>query len=119
MRGGIEELEINIQEPDELARVQALLPIMNVIFNKVLDSLSKSDQIKFRKKYHPFMTFNRSPLPLESVEILINAHKKGTLVMPTQVEDIVDYSGEFHLKTFKESKDEFGGFDYIISIISD
>ncbi len=116
MQGGIEELKINIQEPDELARVQALLPIMNVVFNKVWDSLSNSDRIKFRSKYHPFMTLNRSPLPLESAEILIDAHEKGILTMPTRIEDIMLCSDKFRLtKSDGNIDDDSGAFDYVIN----
>lgn len=116
MQGGIEELKTNIREPDELARVQALLPIMNVIFNKVWDSMPKSDRIKFRRKYHPFMTLNRSPLPLESARILIDASEKGILTMPTQIEDIIICSDKFRLKKSDGNIDDaVGEFDYIIN----
>gem|GEM_PF-7129572 len=79
MQGGIEGIRYNIENPDKLSKVQALLPPMNVIFNKVWDSMTDSDRIEFRKKYHPFMCLNRSPLPLESAEILIKGEDEGKL----------------------------------------
>lgn len=117
MISGIDELRVNINDPDELARVQALLPIMNVVFNKVWDSMGNSDRIKFRAKYHPFMCLNRSPLPLESAEILIKAEDDGILTMPKDICDVaVREDGKFVLKRKDGSIDESAGaFDYAIN----
>lgn len=73
MQGGIEGLKRNIAEPDDLAVVQALLPPLNMVFNRVWDSMTNEDRFNFRSKYHPFMCLNRSPLPQPSAEILIDA----------------------------------------------
>ena len=88
MCGGIEGLERNIDSPDDLAVVQALLPPMNGIFNKVWNCMPVTDRVRFREKWHPFLTHNRSPLPLESAEILIQAKKEHRLSMARGVEDI-------------------------------
>lgn len=77
MQGGVEGLKVNIAEPHDLAVVQALLPPLNMVFNRVWDSMPNMDRVKFRKKYHPFMCLNRSPLPQSSAEILINAAEDG------------------------------------------
>lgn len=117
MQGGIEQLKINIADPAELSRVQALLPIMNLVFNKVWDSMSDSDRVLFREKYHPFMCLNRSPLPLESADILIDAHDKGVLSMPMSIKEVVaQEDGKFMLKKSDDSLDEEAGvFDYAIN----
>lgn len=81
MQGGIEGLIYNIDNPHACGVVQALLPPMNLVFNKVWDSMTCSDRKKFKEKYHPFMCLNRSPLPLNSVEIIIEAFKEGKLTM--------------------------------------
>lgn len=114
MQGGIEQLKTNISEPDELARVQALLPIMNLIFNKVWDAFSKEDRKLFREKYHPFMTLNRSPLPLLSANLLIEANDKGNLQVLKAVDNIKEKNGKFIL--FKEESQVVDiEFDYIIN----
>lgn len=88
MSGGIEGLKTNINEPKDLAIVQALLPPMNLVFNKVWVSLTETDRILFREKYHPFMCLNRSPLPLPSAEILIQASEDGRLEILKGVKNI-------------------------------
>lgn len=85
MCGGIEGLRTNINEPDDLAIVQAILPPMNVALNKIWVALTASDRKRFRAKYHPFMTLNRSPLPQISAEQLIQAADEGRLEMPVGI----------------------------------
>lgn len=80
---GIEGLIYNLEQPHDLAMVQAILPPMNQIFNKVFDAMSQADRQKFRAKYHPFMCLNRSPLPQPTAEILIKAWQAGRLTMPS------------------------------------
>lgn len=117
MQGGIRDLRVNIREPEELARVQALLPIMNLVFNKVWDSMGESDRVKFREKYHPFMCLNRSPLPLESAEILMDAEERGILSMPEGICGVeLREDGKFILRRVDGSIDEeAGAFDYVIN----
>ncbi|MDO5061539.1 MAG: FAD/NAD(P)-binding protein [Peptostreptococcaceae bacterium] len=116
MRSGIDELRMNIREPEELARVQALLPIMNLVFNKVWDSMGNADRVKFRAKYHPFMCLNRSPLPLESAEILIDAEERGVLSMPEKICGVeLREDGKFVLRREDGSLDESIVFDYAIN----
>src|SRR5699024_4762134 len=88
MIGGIEGLKVNIEEPKDLAIVQALLPPMNLIFNKVWISLSDTDRRLFRQKYHPFMCLNRSPLPMISAELLIKAAEDRRLTILNNISDI-------------------------------
>lgn len=87
MKGGIEGLKINIANPEPLAKVQALLPPLNLALNKIWLALNSRDRILFRAKYHPFMCLNRSPLPLPSAELLIEAADSGRL---TILEDVFD-----------------------------
>lgn len=79
MQGGVNGLKVNIAEPHDLAIVQALLPPLNMVFNRVWDSMPEEDRVNFRKKYHPFMCLNRSPLPQPSAEIIIKAAEDGIL----------------------------------------
>lgn len=115
MGGGIEGLEVNIAQPDDLAKVQALLPMMNVLFNKVWDSMPKSDRITFRKKYHPFMCLNRSPLPLESAQLLIDAKNQHKIQMPKQIDDIRIENGRPMLVQSGKIAEQLGSFDYVIN----
>ena len=55
MQGGVEGLLYNIDNPHDLGIVQTLLPYMNLVFNKVWDSMTLSDRKKFKEKYHLFM----------------------------------------------------------------
>lgn len=82
MQGGIEGLQVNIAEPDDLAIVQALLPPLNWVFNKVWISMDRIGRKKWRETVHPFLCLNRSPLPLESAELLIRAAEEGRFFMP-------------------------------------
>lgn len=88
MAGGIEGLRTNISQPEDLAKVQALLPPMNLALNKVWVSMTQEDRRKFREIYHPFMCLNRSPLPLVSAQILIEAEDQGRLKVLENVESI-------------------------------
>lgn len=95
---GIKGLIYNMEHPDDLAIVQAILPPMNKIFNKVWDNMTTSDRIEFRKKYHPFMCLNRSPLPQISAEILIKAYEDGRLSMPPGVTSVEEGKDQcYHL----------------------
>lgn len=114
MQGGIEELIYNIEHPDDLARVQALLPPMNGIFNLVWDSLGVEDRRKFRAKYHPFMCLNRSPLPMESAEIMIKAWKEGILDIPRNVADVVE-TEEGIILLDKDKKEIAKPYDYCLN----
>lgn len=97
MQGGVEGLKVNIAEPHDLAVVQALLPPLNMVFNRVWDSMPDADRVKFRKKYHPFMCLNRSPLPQPSAEILIEAAENGRLEFLEGVNDIAFGCGVFDI----------------------
>ncbi len=97
MRGGVEGLKVNIDEPEDLAVVQALLPPLNMVFNRVWDSMPDTDRVKFRKKYHPFMCLNRSPLPQPSAEILIEAAESGRFKFIEGVNDIEYGCGVFDI----------------------
>lgn len=88
MSGGIEGLKVNIAHPEPLAKVQALLPPLNLALNKIWISLNSGDRKKFRSKYHPFMCLNRSPLPLPSAKMLIEAADKGILTILDNVDDV-------------------------------
>lgn len=88
MKGGLEGLRTNIEEPDDLAIVQALLPPLNLVFNKVWVSMTKTDRRKLRTKYHPFLCLNRSPLPQISAEQLIAAAEKGKFSMPEDIHTV-------------------------------
>ncbi|MGO4988236.1 FAD/NAD(P)-binding protein [Gallicola sp. Sow4_E12] len=113
MCGGIEGLERNIDSPDDLAVVQALLPPMNGIFNKVWDCMPVTDRVRFREKWHPFLTHNRSPLPLESAEILIQAKKEHRLSMVKGVGGIKK-NGKYKL-IMADGKEHEIEYDYIIN----
>lgn len=99
MGGGIEGLKINIADPEPLAKVQALLPPLNLVLNKIWISLNSEDRKAFRSKYHPFMCLNRSPLPLPSAELLIEASEAGRLTILEDVFDIqpVDNGESFEI----------------------
>lgn len=88
MSGGIEGLKANLANPQALGKVQALLPPLNLALNKIWTALNSRDRIIFRAKYHPFMCLNRSPLPLPSAELLIEASDSGRLVLLENVSDI-------------------------------
>lgn len=79
MVGGIEGLKTNIQEPNDLAIVQALLPPLNVVFNLIWNAMPEASRESFILKYHPFMCLNRSPVPMESAELMIEAAERGQL----------------------------------------
>lgn len=96
---GVEELKVNIAEPKDLAIVQALLPPLNVLFNKAWVSMSDSDRKKFRKKYHPFMCLNRSPLPQCTAEELIEAADAGRFDVMTGVQKIEKEGDAFIIKS--------------------
>ncbi|WP_300409238.1 FAD/NAD(P)-binding protein [Lagierella sp.] len=115
MQGGIEGLVYNIENPDDLARVQALLPPMNGIFNLVWDSMTLEDRKKFREKYHPFMCLNRSPLPMESGEMLIEAKEKGILEMPREVTEVKEAEGGFILVDEKGNRVNDQVYDYCLN----
>ncbi len=104
MSGGIDALRTNIEEPEDLAKVQALLPPMNLTFNLVWASMGEKDRVKFRKKYHPFMCLNRSPLPLISAEQLIKGEEESRLEVLENIKDI-KYN---HKEKLFEIKDCFG-----------
>ena len=95
MCGGIEGLRRNIDRPDDLAIIQALLPPMNDQFNRTWDAMTKKCRMAFKKKYHPLLTHNRSPLPLESAEILLKANDEGRFSMVRDVIDIVKVDDHF------------------------
>lgn len=97
MCGGIEGLRRNIENPDDLAIVQAILPPMNDQFNRVWDSLPDRCRLAFKEKYHPLLTLNRSPLPLESAEILIKAEEEKRFNMVKGVKDIKYTGGNYQL----------------------
>lgn len=97
MSGGIEGLKTNIEEPEDLAIVQALLPPMNLVFNKVWVSLPNNDRKLFRQKYHPFMCLNRSPLPMISAKLLIKASDDGRLTILNNVDNIDIENGSFQI----------------------
>lgn len=109
MQGGIEGIIYNIENPDDLSRVQAILPIMNLVFNRVWDSMTKEDRIKMKAKYHPFLCLNRSPLPLDSAKVLISAFKEGKLEVIRNVDEVKAEDGKFTLisqgKPIKENID--------------
>lgn len=115
LQGGLEGLIYNIEHPEDLGRLQVLLPPMNGIFNLVWDSLSREGRIQFRKKYHPLLTLNRSPLPLESAEMLIEAHEKGILEMPGEVEDIEEIENGFHLLDEEGEKLNDTPYDFVLN----
>ena len=95
MSGGIEGLQKNLESPDDLAIVQALLPPMNLVFNKVWSSMGLEDRRKFREKYHGFMCLNRSPLPIPSAKILIEAYDQGRLKVLENVEEVIESKNSF------------------------
>lgn len=114
MCGGIEGLKRNIENPDDLAIVQAILPPMNDQFNRVWDSLPDKCRIAFKEKYHPLLTLNRSPLPLESAEILIKAEEEKRFNMVKGVKDIKYTNGKYQLILNDDSV--YGlEYDYVIN----
>lgn len=130
MQGGIEGLLYNIDNPHDLGIVQALLPYMNLIFNKVWDSMKLSDRKKFKKKYHSFMRLNRSPLQLKSAEIIIRAYKEGKFKIEKSVSSVeINKNGKFVLIGEKgadlDSSDEYDyaingtGFDFTLESIEE
>ena len=115
MQGGIEGLIYNIENPEDLGRLQVLLPPMNGIFNLVWDSLSLEDRYKFKAKYHPLLTLNRSPLPLESAEILIQAHKEGILNISRDVQDIEDTDEGYYILNANKERLNPAPYDYVLN----
>lgn len=114
MCGGIEGLKRNIENPDDLAIVQAILPPMNDQFNRVWDSLPDKCRIAFKEKYHLLLTLNRSPLPLESAEILIKAEEEKRFNMVKGVKDIKYTNGKYQLILNDDSV--YGlEYDYVIN----
>lgn len=75
--------------------------------------MPKADRIKFREKWHPFLTHNRSPLPLESAEILIKAKNDNRLSMVEGVKDIKK-NGKFKL-ILKDGSEYEKEYDYVIN----
>lgn len=117
MQGGVEGLLYNIDNPHDLGIVQALLPYMNLVFNKVWDSMILSDRKKFKDKYHLFMCLNRSPLQLESAEIIIAAFKEGKFKIQKSVRGVeTNDNGKFVLMGGKEERADLSNeYDYAIN----
>ncbi len=97
MSDGVESLKNNIKYPDELAIIQAILPPLNLILNEIWLAFTESDRILFKEKHHKFIAFNRSPLPLESAEILIKAYDEGRLIL---LENIIDINFDKNTNEF-------------------
>ena len=117
MQGGVEGLLYNIDNPHDLGIVQTLLPYMNLIFNKLWDSMTLSDRKKFKEKYHLFMCLNRSPLQLESAEIIIKAFKEGKFKIQKHVNGIeINDNGKFVLIGKEGARlDSSDEYDYAIN----
>lgn len=117
MQGGVEGLLYNMDNPKDLGIVQALLPYMNLVINKVWDSMTLSDRKKFKKKYHLFMSLNRSPLQLESAEIIIKAFKEGSFKLEKDVNEVgINDNGKFILTDKKgQNLDSSIEYDYAIN----
>lgn len=99
MKGGLEGLRTNIEEPDDLAIVQALLPPLNVLFNRVWVTMTNADRRTFRQKYHPFMCLNRSPLPQPSAEYLLEQFDAGRLDLVRHTTQILKDGDAFVVET--------------------
>ena len=117
MQGGVEGLLYNIDNPHDLGIVQTLLPYMNLIFNKLWDSMTLSDRKKFKAKYHKFMCLNRSPLQLDSAEIIIKAFKEGRFKIERSVNGVeINDNGRFILTDERgERIDPNNEYDYAIN----
>ncbi len=130
MQGEMEGLLYNIENPDDLGVVQALLPYMNLILNKVWDSMTISDRKKFKEKYHTFICLNRSALQRKSADIIIRAYREGRLKLENSVRDVsINDRGKFILLDKNQMpinpKDQFDyalngtGFDYSLENIEE
>lgn len=130
MQGRMEGLLYNIENPDDLGVVQALLPYMNLILNKVWDSMTLSDRKKFKEKYHTFICLNRSALQRKSADIIIRAYREGRLKLENFVRDVtINDRGKFILLDKNQMpinpKDQFDyalngtGFDYSLENIEE
>lgn len=117
MQGGVEGLLYNIDKPQKLGIVQSLLPYMNLVLNKVWDSMTLSDRKKFKEKYHLFISLNRSPLQFKSAEILIKAFKEKKLRLEKNIKSVsVNDKGKFVLIDKKGEKLETGKeYDFAVN----
>lgn len=116
MQGGVEGLIYNIENPDKLAKVQSLLAYLNLVFNKVWDSMTISDRDKFKEKYHKFMCLNRSPLPYESAEIIINAFNEGKFKIEKMINKvIVNENDKFVIIDKNGERLDNYNYDYVIN----
>lgn len=117
MQGGVEGLLYNIDNPDDLGIVQALLPYMNLVLNKVWDSMTLSDRRKFKEKYHLFISLNRSGLQRTSADILIEAFKEKKFKIERDVGGVeINDEGKFVLiGKDKAPIDPASQYDYAIN----
>lgn len=76
--------------------------------------MPRSSRIEFRKKYHKFLTINRSPLPMVNAKRLIEEYENERFDMVTDSLDIVKDTDAFKIKLNDESFYE-DAYKYVIN----
>jgi uncharacterized NAD(P)/FAD-binding protein YdhS len=114
MENHIEQLEFDLNHPDELGSFQSLLEGIKENMNWIWNSFSRADQIEFLNRYQRILKANSNPMPPRTAELIIHGIKNNLIKIKPNLKNVTYSKPNFNFQ-YDDEKDTIEQYDVVIN----